>query len=130
MCSRTEDSWCKYQADKINNTNTYKHSPGIPIIIRDTIKPIFVSLSDDTLLSKCLHGKTQNNNESLNGVIWKRCPQDFFVGRTTVELSVASAVISFNEGASGIIKVLKKLNVTPDSFTVDYCTKRDTGRIN
>ena len=25
-------------------------------------------MSSDELLTKCLHGKTQNNNESLNGV--------------------------------------------------------------
>ena len=58
----------------------------------DNFGPVFVSLSDDNLLQKCLHGKTQNNNESLNGLLWKRCPKDVFVGRVTLELGVASAV--------------------------------------
>ena len=95
MCPQTADSWSNYQSDKLNNTNTYKEKPGIPTIIRETIRPVFISLSDEKLLSKCLHGKTQNNNESLNGLMWKRCPKDVFVGRATLELGVASAIISF-----------------------------------
>ena len=31
--------------------------------------PIFTDLTSENLLSKCLHGQTQNNNESLNGLI-------------------------------------------------------------
>ena len=77
MCPRTADSWCKYQADKIKNANPYKQKPGKPAIIRDKIKPVFLDLTDDRPLSKCLHGKTQNNNEAINSVIWKRCPKMF-----------------------------------------------------
>ena len=32
------------------------------------LKPTFERLSDDGLLSRCLDGKTQNQNESLNGI--------------------------------------------------------------
>ena len=45
MCPRTIDSWCKFQAHKINNTNLYKYKPGLPAIIRDTIKPVFMDLN-------------------------------------------------------------------------------------
>ena len=47
---------------------------------------------------KCLDGKTQNNNESINNLIWKICPKDVYVGRTVLEIGTASAVINFNEG--------------------------------
>ena len=30
MCPSTKESWCKYQADKLNGTNTYKERPGLP----------------------------------------------------------------------------------------------------
>jgi hypothetical protein len=129
MCPRTIDSWCKYQCDKINNTKTYKENPGIPIVIRDKIKTIFLDLSDDKLLSRCLHGKTQNSNESINAVIWKRCPKEVFVGRITLEISVASAVIAFNDGISGILDVFEYLNISPGSFATQYCTKTDKARI-
>lgn len=39
----------------------------------------------------------------INGMIWKWCPKDVFVGRNTLELGVSSAVISFNGGATGIL---------------------------
>ena len=32
------------------------------------LKPEYLRLSDDTLLEKCLHGKTQNQNEALKRV--------------------------------------------------------------
>ena len=40
------------------------------------MKPIFTDLSNDVLLQKCLHGTTQNNNEALHGLIWKKVPKD------------------------------------------------------
>ena len=109
MCPRSSESWRKFQADKINNTGLCRYKQGLPSVVRDAIKPVFMDLSDDNLLTKCLHGQTQNNNESLNGVIWKRCPKDVFVGRSTLEMGVASAVISFNDGQSGILKVMENL---------------------
>ena len=130
MCLQTAESWCKYQADKLNNTSTYKEKPDIPAIIRETIRPVFISLSDEELLSKCLHGKTQNNNESLNGLIWKRCPKDVFVGRTTLELGVASAIISFNNGLGGVVKVFSELNISPGKYTDEHCLEKDHDRIN
>ena len=42
-----------------------------------------MELSDDDLLKKCLHGKTHITNESINGVIWKKCPKG--ICRTTLE---------------------------------------------
>ena len=129
MCPRTPDSWCKYQLDKLNGTSMYNDKPGIPAIIRDTIKPIFLNLSDDDLLKKCLHGKTQNNNESLNGMIWKRCPKDVFVGKTTIEIGVASAVLNFNDGSTSILDVITSLKMDPGYFTKQYCVSNDERRI-
>ena len=63
-------------------------------------------MSSDELLTKCL-GKTQNN-VSLNGVIWKRCPKDRYGVRTALTMSVSSTIIDFNEGAHGVSKVMKE----------------------
>ena len=52
----------------------------------------FTDLSSDELL-KCLHGKTQNNNEALNAFIWKRLRKDIFVGRNVMEIGICSAVM-------------------------------------
>ena len=75
MCPRTSESWCKYQADRINNTNTYKHKPGLPIIVKDATKRIFMDLYDIDLLKKCLHGETQNNNEGFKCHYMEKLPE-------------------------------------------------------
>ena len=37
--------------------------------LQNQIKPIYSNLGKDSELEKCLHGKTQNTNESFNGLI-------------------------------------------------------------
>ena len=86
-------------------------------------------MSDEELLKKCLHGKTQNNNESLNRVIWKKCPKDVFVGRATLEIGVASDVLNFNDGSSGVLNVLNSLKIEPGKFNTEFCGKRDSERV-
>lgn len=80
LCPRDKDSWCNYQVAKINKT-PYKHGEHthLPKTIMREIKPIFKDLSNDFLLSKCVHGGTQNVSESLNSVIWSRLPKKVFV---------------------------------------------------
>ena len=67
-CPRSKDSWCQHQVDKLNNTNLCK-SKELPIDVRKAIIPIYNDLRKDEMLKKCLHGKTQNSNESLNVTI-------------------------------------------------------------
>ena len=80
--------------------NTYKSKPVLHIKLRDKLMTMFMSLASDDLLAKCIHGK--NNNESVSNIIWKRCPKDVYVGKTTLSMGVASAVISFNNGTRGL----------------------------
>ena len=109
---QTAVSWFKSQADKLNNKATYKEKKDTPVITRDAVRPIFLSLSDEKLLGKCLQGKTQNNNESLNRLIYKRYPKDVIDGSTTLVLGVAFAVMSFNDGLGGAVKVIYNLHIS------------------
>ena len=52
MSPREADNWCKYQADKQNNTATYKDKQGLPAAVKEIIRPIFMDLSNDKLLKK------------------------------------------------------------------------------
>ena len=106
-----------------------KKKPGLPSVIRDKIRPIFLDLSDENLLSKCLHGKTQNNNESINNVVWKGCPKDINVGRKTLEFGVASAGVCFNDGISGVLNMFKKLNIPHGTYTTKFCKGKEDARI-
>ena len=49
----------------------HKPGQGLPQEAIKHLIPNFSYLSGDNLLRKCLHGKTQNQNESFNGVIWR-----------------------------------------------------------
>ena len=69
--------------------------------------------------------QTQNSNKAINSVIWKRCPKDVFVGRQTLELGVSSAVISYNDGASGLLNVFHLIKIKPGFFCEQYCMQRD-----
>ena len=56
----------------------------LPDYVCDEMFGVFKALSDDSLLKKCLHGGTQNSNESFHHLIWDRsfpCPKTVFVGR-------------------------------------------------
>ena len=75
FCPQGSTSWCKYQADITNGTQTYVHKTGLPVHVCNKIAPIFQDLSSQDLLRKCLHGTTQNNNEALNGITWLKCPR-------------------------------------------------------
>ncbi len=109
FCPRIVNGWCKWQHDKLTGESTYKKKLNLPLVIKTVIEPIFRDLSDEKLLSKCLHGQTQNANEAYNPIIWNRCPKTVFVNRTVLELSVFSATISFNDGFKGLRTVFSKL---------------------
>ena len=76
-----------------------------------------------------MDGETQNVNEALNQLIWKKCPKDVYVGKQTLEIGVASAVISFNDGAVGLIKVLEDLSLPAGIFSQYGANNRDILRV-
>ena len=95
-CPKSADSWCGFQRDIINKTGLYKPVVGLLQNILETyIKPIYADLSDDKLLNKCLHGKTQNANESFNAMIWDRVPKSRYCGFAKMELGIYDAVGSY-----------------------------------
>ena len=95
-CLEGADSCCPFNRDIGNRTNLFKPGPGLPVEIIAELKPIYQRLSEDALLTRCLDGKTQNQNESLNGMIWNRVPKEVFVGAEVLELGVLDAVSHIN----------------------------------
>ena len=102
-CPDGETSWCSYKTDQIKGTNRYKPGPGLPLDIISELKTLFARLSSEELLKKCLHGKTQNQNESFHSVLWDRVPKATYVGKDVFEVGVFDAVLQFNEGYSAIL---------------------------
>ena len=128
FCPRTATTWCKWQRDAASKITSYKPKVNLSVCIKDILEPIFKDLSKDDLLSKCLHGKTQNANESFNYILWNKCPKTVFVGRAVLELGISSAVIAFNEGAKGLSRVLEVLGVKEGKCAISNCEGRDMKR--
>ena len=49
-------------------TNLYKPGRGLADEVINYVKPEYAKLTNEDELSRCLHGKTQNDNESFNAL--------------------------------------------------------------
>ena len=56
------------------------------------MKAMYLRLGDENLLRHCLRVKTQNPNESLHSVIWRKCLKRTFLGSCVIAFS------EFNQG--------------------------------
>lgn len=128
MCPTDANTWCKWQLDKLNGTNTYRDKISIPKAIYTIIKPVFNDLSANDLLKKCLHGQTQNTNEAFNSIIWTRCPKNIFISRSTFEIGINSAVIHYNDGGNGIKAVFSHFGLS-GKVTFEQFVNRDCKRV-
>ena len=129
-CPEGENSWCGFMRDKAKGTNDYKHGNGLSVPVVTAIKPIYNRLSDDELLVKCLDCKTQNQNESLNGMIWNRLPKPVFVHSDVLHLGVYDTISHFNIGASAANKTLEKMGISPCEFCLARSNLADKHRIH
>ncbi|GFW27247.1 uncharacterized protein TNCV_221711 [Trichonephila clavipes] len=107
FCPIGEDSWCGFKRAEASG-KSYKHKNSLPVAVVEAMRPIFRDLSHPDLLKKCLHGKTQNPNESFHNVIWSRVPKATFVQIETLSLGVYDDVCSFNNGIVSKLKMLFK----------------------
>eukprot|EP00117_Sycon_ciliatum_P010964 scpid80813/ scgid12631/ len=74
FCPTGVDSWWKWRKAEATGT-PFSHSKNIPPAVKEAVKPVYVRLTDKSLLERCTRGATQNANEALNGLIWYMCPK-------------------------------------------------------
>lgn len=130
QCPSGADSWCKYKKNQALKKNYNEKSPGLPKPIMDIVKPVYMELCDQNLLKKCLHGMTQNNNESFNGVLWQMVPKSTFVELKTLQLGAYLAVLQFNKGMSSVITVLESMGITTGQYMLKGLCQIDKERIH
>ena len=63
------------------------------------------------MLTKCLHGQTQNKNEAFNAVIWTRRLKNVFLSRGTFEMAINAAVPHFNDGGKEVKSILGNFGI-------------------
>ncbi|GFW90857.1 uncharacterized protein TNCV_2418501 [Trichonephila clavipes] len=112
LCPLGEESWCGYNRSIVTG-KFYIHKHSLPESILLRFKNVFRDLTEKDLLKKCLHGRTQNPNESFNKCIWERIPKTVFVGIETLKFGVMDAVICFNDGYVSKIKGFEALGIKP-----------------
>lgn len=121
-------SWCRYKQSQRDGT-PYDHKNSIDQAVIDIIKPTYQALANPELLKKCLHGRTQNVNESYNSVLWSRIPKINFVGISTLQFGTFDSIITYNEGNRGRIKVIKSFGLQPGPNCINILTEIDTTRV-
>ncbi|GFW73077.1 uncharacterized protein TNCV_831961 [Trichonephila clavipes] len=130
QCPIGKDSLCYYQRALSCGKKPKEKYKGLSNEVLNMIKPTYLELCTKELLTKCLHGKTQNSNKCLNGVVWQRVSKEVFVCLKTLKSGALNAVIQFNDGYKGCVEIFKKLNITPGYFTLKSYKHLDINRIN
>jgi len=129
-CPVGVDSWCTWQRSKVLGTlSTYEHKNPMHKDVFDAVKPIYEELSSDDLLSRCLGGYTQNNNESFNAVVWSIAPKTVSSCKTVLDIATDIAVITFNDGLSSLFAVYDALGLTVGPNMHEFCLETDANRI-
>ncbi|GFU35528.1 uncharacterized protein TNCV_3852711 [Trichonephila clavipes] len=119
QCPIGKESWCYFQRGVANGTKCFTKYAGLSNDVLNKIKPVYLELCDKQILSKCLHGRTQNANECFNGIVWQKVPKEVFVSLKPIKFGSYDAIIRFNEGLNGCLKVFNKMNIeNPGVFTL------------
>lgn len=130
-CPPGHSSWCKWRnAEAAGSLKSYRHGPPLCDQVLMAIKPINENLSSKNLLKRCLGAETQNNNESLNSLIWMFAPKHIHSGAVTIEIATFLATCIFNEGFTIILKMLHTMGVKIGQKANVYVTLRNQQRID
>ena len=131
FCPKGVDSWCTYQQKKAGVQVDFKNNdPHLDPVFLEFLLPLYTRLSDKKLLKKCVPGFSQNTNESLNALVWNRCPKHKKKGYRHIAIAAGSASLHFNVGASGRHAVMDEMKIPAGSKMVLQSTKKDKKRIN
>ena len=128
-CPKSEGTWCKYWKDKLEKTKTYNEDNRLPDVFTKELEAIFTSLSKDELLSRCLKGMNQNQNEAANGMLWSRCPKTKFWRARRVCIAVCETIGIFNTHAESSAEIMDMCGTTPGANTMKALGKHDNERI-
>ncbi|CAD6218422.1 GSCOCG00011449001-RA-CDS [Cotesia congregata] len=90
---------------------------------------IYENLSSEELLTRCLGSETQNNNESLNSLIWTFAPKHIHSGPKIIEIATFLAVCIFNEGFIPILKMMTLMGMKIGPEAHSFAVRRDNARI-
>ena len=124
-----KSSWCKWQQDVATGTKTYKNDNCLPAVFLEVMRPVFMDLSESSLLTRCVNGITQTQNESINSLVWIRCPKHKHRGYKVVRCAAASAVCHFHGGTASRHKVMERLLFPAGDYKKAVSAVKDKKRV-
>jgi hypothetical protein len=129
LCPTGKDSWCCFQRALAKGTTTYSRKNSLPQAVASSIHPVFEALTAEELLSSCLHGGTQNQNEAFNALIWQHATKETHSSLPTCEFATYLAVGHFDDVSTTLLSVLENLGIVPGSHATKACQKFDRDRV-
>ena len=81
-------------------------------------------------MTECLHGKTQNQNESFSGMIWNSVPGVVSSNVNNSQQLFVDATAHFHIGNLATLMVYDKLDIERGYYTTKGCIDDDCVRIN
>ena len=118
---------------QVREKKTYEDNP-LPNVFMKELDPIVTRLSKDELLSRCLKGTTQNQNEAANGMSWSRCPKIKFCGaRHCVHscfMPVCETIGLFNTGVGSLAEIMGMCGITPGANTMKVLRQQDKKKLS
>ncbi|GFX02775.1 uncharacterized protein TNCV_4437571 [Trichonephila clavipes] len=131
-CPEGESSWCFYKRAIAKGETPGSHSSMKTYLspqVVEKIRPVYQRLASDTILERCVAGKTQNSNESLHSCIWRKCPKEVFVSKRRLEIAVTDAIEKHNLGYVKSLEA-KKDSCLNDSFSLTIAERQDKRRLS
>ena len=126
FCPEGEESWCEYRR---TGKSTKERAHYLDAIFLELLKPIFRRLSNRSLLLRCLPGYSQNQNESLNSIVWSKAPKHKFKGPKAIEMAGMAAVLQFDNGQKGRLEVMQLAGIPSGQQTVEGAERKDGKRL-
>jgi hypothetical protein len=87
------------------------------------------TLTNPTLLRRCLRGATQNANESINSIVWSILPKAKYHGYRSIRGAAAISTIFFNRGRSGLVKFFDQIGIAITEELLGALLGKDYKRI-
>lgn len=123
LCPLGTESWCRFNQWNTLGGGCYKHKGGLSNQVLNKVRPVYVDLCTEELL-KCLHGKTQNANESSN-MIWKQVPKDVHMSLPILCFGLYDAVCHFNDDDRSTADILREAGIELSHHNLVACCTSD-----
>lgn len=133
-CLPGSDSWCWHQREIVSGSTDpdigdRKQSTFLSEDVAAHVKGVYERLTDASLLSCCLLGKTQNTNESLHSLIWLRCPKHLWSGYRQVFVACLLDLGECNMGSRATHIFLEGVGCRVNKTSLLLGDRRDRKRI-